>query len=52
MRLLGRLRRRWKDNIKICLRGIGLGGMDWIHLVQNSEQWRVLVDTIMDLWVP
>jgi hypothetical protein len=31
-RPLGRLRRRWMDNIKIDLRKIGWGGMDWIDL--------------------
>jgi hypothetical protein len=31
-RPLGRLRRRWVDNIKMYLRGIGWGGMDWIEL--------------------
>jgi hypothetical protein len=32
-RPLGRPRRRWEDNIKMDLREIGWGGMDWIHLV-------------------
>jgi hypothetical protein len=31
-RLLGRSKRRWVDNIKIHLREIGWGGMDWIDL--------------------
>jgi hypothetical protein len=30
-RPLGKLRRRWEDNIKMDLRVIGWGGMDWIH---------------------
>jgi hypothetical protein len=33
--LLGRLRRRWEDNIKMDLREIGLEGVNWIHLVQD-----------------
>jgi hypothetical protein len=37
-RPLGRPRRRWVDNIKIDLREIGLGGMDWIDLAQDSDQ--------------
>jgi hypothetical protein len=36
-RLLGRLRHRWEDNIKMDLRGIGWGGMDWIHLAQDKK---------------
>jgi hypothetical protein len=31
-RPLGRPRRRWEDNIKMDLRGIGFGDADWIHL--------------------
>jgi hypothetical protein len=30
-RPLGRPRRRWEDNIKMNLREIGFGGVDWIH---------------------
>jgi hypothetical protein len=42
----------WKDNIKINLGGMRWGGMDWINMVQNSEEWRALVNTVMKLWVP
>jgi hypothetical protein len=34
------------------LRGIGLGGMDWIHLAQDRDQWRALVNTVMNIQVP
>jgi hypothetical protein len=34
-RPLGRLRRRWEDNIKIELREIGFGDVDWIHLARD-----------------
>jgi hypothetical protein len=37
-RPLGRLRRRWVDNIKIDFREIGLDGMDWIDLAQDRDQ--------------
>jgi hypothetical protein len=40
------------DNIKMDLRKIEWDGMDWIELVQNREQWRALVNTVMNLWVP
>jgi hypothetical protein len=51
-RPLGRPRRRWVGNIKMDLREIGLDGMDWIDLAQYSDQWRALVNIVMDLRVP
>jgi hypothetical protein len=26
--------------------------VDWIHLVQDTDQWRALVNMVVDLWVP
>jgi hypothetical protein len=49
---LGRPRRRWEDNIRMDLREIGWGGMDWIDLPQDRDQWRALVNTVMNLRVP
>jgi hypothetical protein len=49
---LGRTRRRWVDNIKMDFRGIGWGGMDWIDLAQDRDQWRALVYAVMYLRVP
>jgi hypothetical protein len=51
-RSLGRLRRRWVDNIKMDLREIGWGGMDWIDLAQDRDQWRSRVNTVINLRVP
>jgi hypothetical protein len=51
-RPLGRSRRRWEDNIRMYLRKIGWGGKDWIDLAQDRDQWRVLVNTVMNLRVP
>jgi hypothetical protein len=45
---LGRPRRRWPDNVKIGLREIGWSGMDWIDLAQDRNQWRALVNTVMN----
>jgi hypothetical protein len=45
-------RRRWLDNIKMDLREIGWGGVDWIELAQDRYQWRALVNTVMNLRVP
>jgi hypothetical protein len=51
-RSLGIPRRRWVDNIKMGLRETGYGGMDWIDLAQDMDQWRVLVNTVMNLQLP
>jgi hypothetical protein len=51
-RPLGRPSRRWVDNIKIDLGEIGWDGRDWIELAQDRDQWRALVDTVMNLRVP
>jgi hypothetical protein len=51
-RPFGRPRRRWVDNIKVDLRETGWDGMDWIDLVQDREQRRALVNTVMNLRVP
>jgi hypothetical protein len=48
-RPLGRPRRRWVDSIKMDLREIGWDGMDWINLAQHREQWRALVNIVMNL---
>jgi hypothetical protein len=51
-RLLGRPRRRWVNNINIYLREIGWDDMDWIDLAENTDQWWVFVNTVMNLRVP
>jgi hypothetical protein len=51
-RQLGRSRRRWVDNIKTNLRERGWDGIDWIDLAQDKDQWRALVNTVMNLRVP
>jgi hypothetical protein len=51
-RPLGRPKRRWVDNIKRDLGEIGWDGMDWIDLAQDRDQWRALVNTVMNLRVP
>jgi hypothetical protein len=45
-------RRRWVDNIKMDLRKIGWDGMDWMDLAQVWDQWRALVNTVMNHQVP
>jgi hypothetical protein len=51
-RPLRRLRRKWVDDIKMDLRGMGWGGMDSIDLAQHKDQWKVLVNTVMNFRVP
>jgi hypothetical protein len=50
-RPLGRPRRRWVDNIKTDLREIVWDDMDWIYLAQDRDQWRALVNTIINFRV-
>jgi hypothetical protein len=51
-RPLGRPRRRLVNNIKMDLREIEWCGMDWIGLAQDRDQWRALVNTVMNHRVP
>jgi hypothetical protein len=51
-RPLGRPRPRWMDNIKMYLREIGWGGIDWTDLTYDKGQWRALVNTVMNFRVP
>jgi hypothetical protein len=50
-RPLGRPRRRCEDNIRMYLREIGWSGMDCIDLVQDRDQWRALLNTVINLRV-
>jgi hypothetical protein len=49
---LGKPRLRWADNIKMDIRKIGWVGVDWVDISQDMDQWRVLVDTVLNLGVP
>jgi hypothetical protein len=40
------------DNIKMDLTETGWDGMDWIDLAQDKDQWRALVNEVMNLRVP
>jgi hypothetical protein len=39
------------DGIKIDLREIGWDDVDWVYLDQDRDQWRALVNAVMNLWV-
>jgi hypothetical protein len=49
---LERPRHMGEDNIKMDLREIGWGGMDWSDLAQDRGQWRAFVNTVMNIRVP
>jgi hypothetical protein len=51
-RPLGRPRRRWVVDIKMDIRKIEWGGIDWIYAAQDRYQWRTLVNKVMNLRVP
>jgi hypothetical protein len=51
-RQLGRPRRRWEDNIKMDLQGVGCGSTDFLELAQNMYNWRALVNAVMNSRVP
>jgi hypothetical protein len=51
-RPLGRPRWRWMDHIKMDLRETGCDGVDWMELAQDRDQWRALVNTVVNLLVP
>jgi hypothetical protein len=46
-----RPRRRWEDGIKMDLRELGWGGVEWIHLAQDGDRWRAVVSAVMNLRV-
>jgi hypothetical protein len=50
-RPLERPRCRWEDGIRMDLREIGLGGVDWIRLGQDRDWWRAVVSAVMNLRV-
>jgi hypothetical protein len=50
--VIGKPRRIWNDNIRTNLRAVWWEVVDWIHLAQDREEWRALVNTVMKLRVP
>ena len=51
-RPLGKLRRRWEDNITLDLQEVECGDMDWIELAQDRDRWRAIVIAVMKLRIP
>jgi len=51
-RRLGRPRNGWEDNIKMNLTETGWKAADWIHLTQDTDQWRAVVNAVMNPRIP
>jgi hypothetical protein len=51
-RPLGIPSRKWVDNIRTYLGEIGCDGVDWIDMAQDRDQWRAVVNTVLNLRVP
>jgi hypothetical protein len=43
---------KWEDDIKMDLQEVGLGGVDWIDLGEDSDRWPALVNAVMNHGVP
>ena len=49
---LGRIRRRWEDNIRMDLKEIGINTRNWVDSTEDRYYWRALVNVAMNLRVP
>jgi hypothetical protein len=45
-------RRRWEDNIRVDLREVGCGCVDWMELAQDRDRWRAPLSAVMNFRVP
>jgi hypothetical protein len=50
-RPLGITSRTWEDNITMDIREIGWEVVDWLRVAQDRDQWRALIDMVMNLLV-
>jgi hypothetical protein len=50
-RPLGRPRRRWEVGIRMDLRKIGWGSVEWTQMAQDRDRWRAVVNGVMNLRV-
>ena len=49
---LGRIRRRWEDNIRMDLKEFGINTSNWIDSTQERDYWRAHVNAALNFWVP
>ena len=47
-RPLGRPRRRWKGNIRLDFKEIGVNTRDWVDLAQDKKYWRDVVNAALN----
>ena len=47
-RPLGRPRRRWEENTRMDLKEIGINTRNWVHLAQNRDYWRAIVNVALN----
>jgi hypothetical protein len=50
-RSFGRPRRRREDGIRVVLTEIGWKGVEWIHMAQDRDRWRAVVNAVMNIRV-
>jgi hypothetical protein len=50
--LVGRPRSRWEDDVRVVVREIGWECMDWILLIQDRDQWLIIVNMVRNLQFP
>ena len=51
-RPLGRLRRKWEDNIRMDLEEIGINAGNWVDSAQDRDYWIALVNAGLNVRVP
>ena len=51
-RLLGRLRHRWEDNIRMDHKDIGINTRNWVDSAQDTDYWRALTNAALNLRFP
>jgi hypothetical protein len=49
---LGVVRRKREDSIKMDLKRVGREDVDFIRVAQEMDQWRALLNTLVNFRVP
>ena len=51
-RPLGRPKHRWKDNVRMYFKEIGINTRNWVDSAQDRDYWRSLVNAALNFQVP
>ena len=51
-RPLGRISRKWEENIRIDLKEISVYTRNWVDVAQDRDYWRTLMNTALNRRVP